>query len=125
MSRERRQAAEVESARVWVAQWSEETEPGTYVPAPELHALAAADIGEWVETYRDDPASWAECEAEDGFPAIPAVPGPRRFYAVADAALGGRRRGTGNVRLYVARATAAELLNRVAELYDLEGRRAA
>ncbi|MFY1597441.1 hypothetical protein [Micromonospora sp. WMMD737] len=124
-SRAGRRGAETESSRVWLATWREETEPGTRVAAPALYDRAAADIGEWVETYRDDPAGWAECEAEDGFPAVPAVPGPRTFYAVADDALGGRQRGTGNARVYTVPATAAELIDRVQSMSDREGLRAA
>lgn len=122
LSRERRRAAEVESSRVWLAQWAEEAEPGFRVAAPGLYGQATDDIAGWVETYREDPESWAECEAEDGFPAVPAVPGPRTFYAVADDALGGRRIGTGNVRLYVVPATAVELHDQVADMLTQEVR---
>ncbi|GHJ57340.1 hypothetical protein Nm8I071_66470 [Nonomuraea sp. TT08I-71] len=123
-SRAARRAAEVDSARVWLSTWREDVGPGTRIPAPELYDQAAADVGEWVETYQDDPDGWAECEAEDGFPAVPAVPGPRTFYAVADDVLGGRRTGTGNVRLYVVPATAAEIHDQAADMYR-EGLRAA
>ncbi|MGC4778820.1 hypothetical protein [Micromonospora chalcea] len=83
LSRERRRAAEAESSRVWLAEWAEEADPGSRVAAAGLYRRAADDIAGWVETYREDPESWAECEAEDGFPDVPAVPGPRTFYAVA------------------------------------------
>ncbi|MEV4478764.1 hypothetical protein [Micromonospora coxensis] len=125
VSRERRRAAEVESARVWLSTWREDADPGERVTATELYAQAAADIGDWVETYQDDPESWTECEAEEGFPAVPAVPGPRTFYAVADDALNGRRIGTGNVRYYLAPAIAAELHDLADDMHAREGLNAA
>ncbi|MEU8253239.1 hypothetical protein AB0C06_03085 [Micromonospora inaquosa] len=117
VSRDRRRAAEVQSSRVWLSIWREDADPGERVAAAELHSQAAADVGEWVETYAEDPESWAECEAEEGFPTVPAVPGPRTFYAVADDALNGRRVGTGNVRYYLAPAVAAELHHLADEMY--------
>ncbi|MGV9762409.1 hypothetical protein [Micromonospora tulbaghiae] len=123
VSRERRRAAEVDSARVWVGIWHADADPGERVAAADLYAEAAADIAGWVADYQADPEAWAE-DAEDGFPEVPAVPGPRTFYAVADAALGGRRTGTGNVRLYVVPATAAEIHRQAVDMLTQEGRAA-
>ncbi|MFC7708500.1 hypothetical protein [Micromonospora lupini] len=125
VSRERRRAAEAESADVWLSFWRADAEPGTQVLAPKLYGQAAAVIGDWVAEYDDDREGWAEFNAEEGYPTVPAVPGARTFYAAADAALGGRKRGTGNVRLYVVPATAADLIDRVESTYDREGLKAA
>ncbi|MFE9206168.1 hypothetical protein [Micromonospora sp. NPDC007230] len=125
VSRERRQAAEVESSRVWLSLWREEVTPGTRVAALALYVEAAEGIGAWVAEYEEDRDDWAEFNAEEGYPAVPAVPGPRTFYGVADAVLGDRRAGTGNVRYYLAPAVAAELLDRAEDMHDREGRNAA
>ncbi|MER7440459.1 hypothetical protein [Micromonospora avicenniae] len=125
VSRERRRAAEVESAHVWLVIWQADAAPGERIAAPDLYDQAAADIAGWVADYQDDPEAWAE-DAEDGdYPEVPAVPGPRTFYAVADAALGGRRVGTGNVRYYVASAIAAAIHDQADDTHDQEGREAA
>ncbi|MCG5450812.1 hypothetical protein [Micromonospora hortensis] len=117
VSRDRRRAAEVESSRAWLVIWREEAEPGERITAPDLYGQAAADVAGWVADYEADPEAWAE-DAEDGdYPANPAVPGPRTFYRVADAALGGRRTGTRNVRYYLAPAVAAELYDLADEMH--------
>ncbi|MFY1687465.1 hypothetical protein [Plantactinospora sp. WMMB782] len=116
--RERRREAEVKSAESWCGLWLADCPPsGVRVAAPELHAEAAEDIGEWVSLYREDREGYAE-ENEDGiWPDVPAVPGTKTFYGVADRVIGPRQR-TASARVYVvpAPAVATEIVERVARL---------
>lgn len=124
VSRERRRLAESGSAEYWLTLWLAEVVPGTRIAAPALHELACEGIAAWVDDHQDDPEAWAK-DGEDGGLAVPAVPGARTFYAVADARLGPRQRGAQGVRVYVVSTVAAELADRVQQLHDREGWKAA
>lgn len=89
--RARERAAETASARDWLAMYLAEASPGERIATAELHALAVEAIEDLLED-EDDP------ECEDGTPWR--VPGRRLFYAIADEALGARRRSNG-VTFYV------------------------
>lgn len=104
----RRRAAdqEMSTARWWIenylAGWDTPDEaptPGERVRSTDLYALAIAGIEGHlaeVEDYLADGEEWEEIAAAEGYPASPLrLPGRTRFYAVADALLGPRRRSHG------------------------------
>src|SRR5690606_33785737 len=75
---------------------------GERITAPGLYELACPLMEEAVDMRVGiDADELAEQSAEDGFPDVVRVPGPRTFYAVADELLGARRRGAQGRQTYI------------------------